>query len=74
MKLISKSDPFEKEDVKFTGISNELREAIEDRGIDMLDCPACPVPADLEDSEEMIIIRECEIETGHAYEMTYTLT
>ncbi len=73
MQLISKSNPFVKDDVKFEGISTELRLAIEARGIDILDCPATPVPADLEDSEEMIVIRECEQEVGHAYEMTYTL-
>jgi len=73
MALISKSDPFELEDVKFSGISTELREAIENRGLDLLDCPATPIPSDLEDSEELIIIRECEVETGFAYEMTYDL-
>jgi len=73
MPLISKSDPFVLDDVSFEGISKELRTAIEDRGIEMLDCPATPIPADLEDSEEVIIIRECEVETGHAYEMIYKL-
>jgi hypothetical protein len=73
MTLKKKSDPFELENVRFEGISNELRKAIEDRGIEILDCPTTPIPADLEDSEEVIIIRECEEETGDSYDLTYTL-
>jgi hypothetical protein len=73
MPLISKSNPFIQDDVKFEGISTELREAIEDRGVDILDCPAVPISAELETSEEVIVIRECEQEIGHAYEMTYEL-
>ncbi len=73
MSLIKQSDPFERESVKFEGISTELLQAIEDRGIDILDCPAAPIPADLEDSEEVIVIRDCEQETGYSYDLIYTL-